>query len=77
MNEQNQDGETAIIIAAQNHDVKCLQLLIDYNARINVQDDYGVTALMYAANGSAECTKVLIDIGANLEITDIWKFLHS
>ena len=73
MNEQNQDGETALIIAAQNHDVKCLQLLIDYNARINVQDDYGVTALMYAANGSVECTKVLIDIGANLEITDIWK----
>ena len=53
--------------------MKCLQLLIDYSASINAQDDYRLTALMHAAIGNVDCTKILIDAGANLELIDIWK----
>ena len=53
--------------------MKCLQLLIDYGASINVKDDYVITALMHAAIGNVECTKMLIYAGANLELIDIWK----
>ena len=50
---------------------KCLQLLLEHNASINIQDNEGMTALMRAAaSGSAECVKILINFNAKLDLID-------
>ncbi|WP_159448039.1 ankyrin repeat domain-containing protein [Papillibacter cinnamivorans] len=57
----NDDGTTAVMIAARN----CSRNILDYIAKqgvaINSQDEEGMTALMYAAeNGLADNVKILL-----------------
>lgn len=46
-----------------------VQLLLNANAQVNIQDDRGVTALMYAAvNGQPDIVRLLLDVGADPNI---------
>ena len=71
LNQQNNTGETALILATEYSYIKCLQLLLKHKACNDTQDIGGRTALIHAANdGDSECVKILIDSNANLNITD-------
>ena len=51
-----------------------IQELIDQGVDLNVQDEYGYTALIWAASYSKpDMVKLLLDAGADDEITDIDK----
>jgi ankyrin repeat protein len=51
-----------------------IQELIDQGVDLNVQDEYGYTALIWAASYSnPDMVKLLLDAGADDEITDIDK----
>lgn len=55
----NLDGETALMMAAQNGHEQCVQLLVPFELKI--QDDMGWTALMSAAQaGHLNCVKLLL-----------------
>lgn len=67
VNVQDQDGVTAIIIAAINNDYKIIELLLDHGADVNIKTNDGATALSFAAmEGSELAAEKLIEHGANL-----------
>ena len=47
---QDGKGRTAIHAAAFNNHVECMQLLLRYNASVNVVDNAGRTPVMVAAS---------------------------
>ena len=68
--------ETALMFAAENRDSKCVELLIEAGANVNVMDTagphkfgprgYGFTALMRAAyKGKDKCVNSLLKAGAD------------
>jgi hypothetical protein len=67
VNVQDQDGVTAIIIAAINNDYKIIELLLEHGADVNIKTNDGATALSFAAmEGSELAAEKLIEHGANL-----------
>lgn len=69
---QRFDGENALMIAASKHDhQEIFDFLIQCGADINIKDNYGWTALMYAANyGNYNAIRELIKLGATINIVD-------
>lgn len=58
----------ALIIAAQNNDVKKATHLIKTGADVDAKNDKGVTALMFSAfNNAADVAHVLIEAGADMD----------
>jgi len=68
---KNDDGSTALIIAANHDRVGCVQVLVDAKANLGNKDLFGDNALVVAAHtGRAACAQLLIDAKANLEATN-------
>ncbi len=73
INKKDVDGKTAVYYASEKGHNACLQLLIDYGADLNVQDDLGNTPLMRAVNGShIECIRQLLENGADPSLLNNW-----
>jgi ankyrin repeat protein len=62
INQQNNDGDTALMISSRNGDAATLtEILKDENIAVNMQNQNGYTALMIVADkGNAECIKILL-----------------
>jgi ankyrin repeat protein len=71
VNEQNEQGESALIIAARAKNVKSMQILLERGAGINHADKNGITALLSSQRlGCWSAVKLLLDRGADVNIAD-------
>lgn len=68
-NNKNSNGRTHLINAVLNKNFKECKSLIQKGANINIQDNFGSTALMYAADNDKFCN-LLIENGADTNIKD-------
>ena len=71
LNAQNVDKEnkTALIIAAEYDRTASVRMLIEADARLDLQSKYGYTALIRAAEyGRTDIARILIDAGAKLDL---------
>lgn len=58
-----------MIEAASYNNINAVKVLLKNNANVNVQNNYGMTALMWACHsGNLEMTKMLLDVGADKSI---------
>ena len=64
VNSRDDDGRTLLMNAAINGYKNIVKILLDRGTDINTTDNYGWTALMYAANGNTEITNLLLKRGA-------------
>ena len=73
INIKNNDGKTALILAARNGHRLCLEVLIQHNADVDIQGNNGGTALLWAAyNGHTSCLEFLIQCNADINIAVIF-----
>jgi ankyrin repeat protein len=82
VNAANHRGETALILAATQHEAEAAQLLLEKGANVNAKTKTGRTALMQAIDGpkdfdndkhvvySPEIAKLLIAAGADVNARD-------
>src|SRR5262245_65297358 len=65
----NQEGQTALMLAARARSLDVAELLVGHGANVNAREKWrGQTALMWAADaGSAEMTRFLIDHKAEVD----------
>jgi len=64
----NEVGETPLIQAAADNNVRGLRFLLAAGAEVHAKETYGRTALSWAANmGSLECMDQLLEHGAKVE----------
>ncbi|XP_034268303.1 photoreceptor ankyrin repeat protein isoform X2 [Pantherophis guttatus] len=73
VNHQDNDGNTAVMVAAQAGYITILNYLLNYypGVDIEMQDDRGLTALMKAAvRGKNDCIAALLMAGADLAVVD-------
>nr|ASM90225.1 potassium channel AKT1 [Sesuvium portulacastrum] len=71
-NESEDNGRTALHIAASNGSQKCVHLLLDYGADPDCKDQEGSTPLWEAMKGGHEAVvKLLRDHGANICAGDV------
>ena len=64
----NEVGETPLIQAAADNNVRGLRFLLAAGAEVHAKETYGRTALSWAANmGSLECVDQLLEHGAKVE----------
>ncbi len=68
------DGETALMAASEKGYTEIVKLLLDYGAKVDLQDVLGKTALYKASEkGHQEVVKLLLDKGANTNLPDVGK----
>ena len=69
---RSQDGNTALMIAADKGNLNTVTELMRHGADINVRNKAGRTALMIAAGPSSQfrVAKALLDSGASVSVTD-------
>ncbi len=68
INARGDRGETALMLAAVNHNIELLKFLIDNGAHVNDGDNNGYTALMFVSSeGDREVAGFLIGKGANMD----------
>ena len=71
VNAQAPDGDTPLLIAVQQRDLRKTRLLIDAGAQVNAADARGYTALMYAAMADKlEIARELLARGADMNAKD-------
>lgn len=71
INATDDDGETALMEAADNRNAHAVRVLINNGANVNAVDEDGETALMIAADeGNVEAVRLLIAAGANINARD-------
>ena len=71
VNSSDEDGRTALMLAAFNGHVPALELLLNANAIIDVADSSGRTALMYACTGPfPDAVKLLLKKGSEINKAD-------
>jgi len=64
-------GETALMRAATQSDLTCAQLLVYYNADMDMPDKQGETALIKATRAKAEdIVALLVSAGADVNLAD-------
>ena len=62
LDSQNDNGDTAVHIAAQKGNYKHLELLIESGAEVNILNDYSLSPLYLAIlNEKKECAEILLD----------------
>ena len=67
VNDQDEQGETALMAAAKNGHTDCVNELLLGSAALNILDNEGNTALIHAVKGGTiECAKTLITEGADV-----------
>lgn len=67
----NNQEDPPLNIATYYNSVKCIKLLIEVGADINIKDNHGETPLHTAVDGmSMECIRVLIEAGVILDPKD-------
>jgi len=66
LEQRNQYGDTALILAALNNQVEAVRLLLDHGAKIDAIGSFGNTALISASR--KESAELLVERGANLKI---------
>ncbi len=71
LNTASQKGETALHRAAEAGHTKCVKLLLEKGAKVEISDKHGKTALsVAAAKGHKVIAKVLLKHGANINKQD-------
>ena len=66
-------GRQSLSIAAKNNSLPIIKILIEVGADLNHQDQWGWTALMYAAAGGFHVTvETLLEAGADTTIMNHW-----
>ncbi|KAG8133171.1 hypothetical protein E2320_010981, partial [Naja naja] len=73
VNWQDNEGNTALITAAQAGHINITQYLLNYYSGLDIEkrNAFGFTALMKSAmQGRSECVRALILAGANINATD-------
>ena len=71
INAKEEDGRTALLIAAEKGDAWMAALLADNGADVNARDADGYTALMYAAyKGNRELAELLLNRGVDVHARD-------
>lgn len=71
VNAKNDEGATALMLAAQNSHIECIRYLIQCGLNAHTTDRNGATALMYAAQGGcARCIQFFLSKGVNIEARD-------
>jgi ankyrin repeat protein len=71
LNARNAQGETPLIIAVANGQLRVAKILLELNANIDMKDKKGNTALIEAVNtDKLDIVKYLINRGADISITD-------
>jgi ankyrin repeat protein len=71
LNKQDEDGSTAIYVAAQCGNARCIQSLVDLNADVNAKDTEDRTALFAAANiGDKSCIQLMVSLRADVSVLD-------
>lgn len=74
-NTRDQAGQTALIRAAENGQVKVMTLLLARGARINARDRYGNTALHNATDmGQVQAVRLLLRKGADWRIRNVFHY---
>ena len=69
VNQLNRDHTTPLHIAAEKGYVRCICVLLEYGAEVDILDDYGYSPLIRACRGGkCKALKLLMDAGANLEL---------
>ncbi len=68
VNEGDNDGFTALMLASIKGNTEVVEVLINGVANVNNRNNYGETALMFAIikNKSKECIKLLIEAKSDL-----------
>lgn len=67
-NHKSRDGVTPLHVVVCYASVECVQLLIEYRASVDTEDDDGMTPLWKALeNDRYDCAKILLENGANIE----------
>ena len=75
--DEDEDGWTALLLAASKDNFQLVRLLIEHGADINAATDDGETALSLAAfKGNLELVVYLLDQGSNIRDTRNYKALH-
>ena len=64
------EGVTPLMICARYNRIKCLSLLLDAGAGMDVASPSGMTALHFAAKGNLDCLSELITRGASVGAVD-------
>jgi len=68
---QDNDGSSALIVAAAKGNAVAARMLIDKGAKLDIQGKYGATALIFAVfELNTDIAQLLIDKGAKLDIQD-------
>ena len=72
VNARNKYGDTAILCASFQRQLKCLYWLLQSGADVNIQNSEGYTPLMNATgNGDLECLTMLTNSGADVNLVNI------
>ena len=71
VNTQDDEGNTACMLAAEGGHTLCLQLLIKFGCDVDLKNIYGRSACMLASKvGHASCLQVLLDENCNIDMQD-------
>jgi ankyrin repeat protein len=70
LNEQDENGRSALMSAAEKNRIRIVEYLIRHGANVNVQNPNGKTALVYAVNEkNADIVQLLLENNANPNLT--------
>jgi len=68
VNKQRKDGETALVSAIHNKNLKIIKYLCEHGADINLKDNVDNTALLHSIYVDSEIALYLIQLGADITI---------
>ena len=71
VDEKDEGGKTALMLASEKGRTEVVRLLLDKGALLDEKDADGMTALMWASNeGHTEVVKLLLNRGASVDVKD-------
>jgi ankyrin repeat protein len=75
VNIKSPSGKTPLINSMLMRNKNIMLCLLNYNANVNDQDNYGITTLHYAYNGQLEMIELLLNYDANISLeSNMYKF---